>query len=135
MVSSFTFITTDPRRKAAREAVKVHVLRLRRNHRKRNGGSCTSGHGETNRGGQIHLWDSTVPQLSDPAPLLSGINESSPSDSAENLDNTFPETQSSSSLEFAGPSNPPHPRDSCPITLIHMLDVSSEDILIHCCRH
>ncbi|KEF57991.1 uncharacterized protein A1O9_05914, partial [Exophiala aquamarina CBS 119918] len=134
IVSSFTFITTDSRRKAAREAVKVHVLRLRRNKRKRNGGSCKSRHDDANRGGQMHLWDSTVPQVPDPSPWSSAITESDHSDSAESLDATIAESRYSSSLDFEGPASSPirRQREPCPITSMHVPAVSPEDVLIHC---
>lgn len=135
MVSSFTFITTDSRRKAAREAVKVHVLRLRRNDRKRKGGSCRSGHDEANHGGQMHLWDSTVSQVPDPSPLPNAITESDHSDSPESLNFTVPESRYSSSLDCVDPINSPIPKEPCPLTSMRISTVSPEDVLIHCCRH
>lgn len=135
MVSSFTFITTDPRRKAAREAVKVHVLRLRRRHRQRQGGNAKLGLVETSRGGQIHLWDSAVTEPVDLSPSASELLGSGSPGPSETFETTLPQTVTRLPLELSGPTYPFELEDMCSFPFTRMPEQSSESVLVHCCRY
>lgn len=136
--SAFVFITTDPRNKPTREAIKVHVLRQRRQSRTHDYSGLLAPSVTGHPGGEFHIWDfaaeGRTPRSSETATLPLDNDEAAPSSALVQIDQVVLGGPSSGSM--ASPDDPLlslETRGREVVTVSSLFSGGSDELLAHYC--